>query len=331
MFIKKGNHYHPHYFFKQVDSLPNSTFLMMKNGEDFYLQEITPFSIPTKLYGGFEQMADRVKETFSRKDTSVGALFTGYKGMGKTILAKLVCHKASMPTILISEPFSGASLQGFLDVITQECIVLIDEAEKVYKDKQEELLPLLDGVIKTKKLFLLTSNDKDLNSFLMNRPGRLHYHFHFDSLTEDVITEVVEDKLENEDKKEELIEFALDLGHISMDGLLALIFEINSYNQSPMEAVRHLNINVEQALYDVTMIVGGKHYVTTFTGHPYQSPKYMIYYQEGNDYWSRNSYEVVLKDAARFRGGGGDVELRFDDGTLIKFKKVKTERTQLLN
>ena len=78
-------------------------------------------------------------------------------------------------------------------------MVLFDEFEKVYdSDEQEEMLTLLDGVFPSKKLFVLTCNDKwRVNQHMRNRPGRIFYMLDFTGLDEDFVVEYCHDNLKN--------------------------------------------------------------------------------------------------------------------------------------
>ena len=65
--------------------------------------------------------------------------------------------------------------------IEQPCIILFDEFEKVYDDQdQEKALTLLDGVFPSRKLFIMTVNNKwRVNEHMRNRPGRIYYMLDF--------------------------------------------------------------------------------------------------------------------------------------------------------
>ena len=61
------------------------------------------------------------------------------------------------------------------------------------------LLSLFDGTTGGKKLFIVTCNELySLNSYIVNRPGRFHYHFRFDYPTPEDIREYLHDKLPEE-------------------------------------------------------------------------------------------------------------------------------------
>jgi hypothetical protein len=79
--------------------------------------------------------------------------------------------KQGVPTIVINAPWCGDKFNTLIQSIQQPCIVMFDEFEKVYSsEEQEAMLTLLDGIYSSKKLFLLTSNDKwRVDSHMRNR------------------------------------------------------------------------------------------------------------------------------------------------------------------
>ena len=63
-------------------------------------------------------------------------------------------------------------------------------------DPQSGLLSLFDGTSQGKKLFIITCNSlSKLNDYLVNRPGRFHYHFRFEYPSSEEIMEYLTDKL----------------------------------------------------------------------------------------------------------------------------------------
>ena len=102
---------------------------------------------------------------------------------------------------------------------------------------------------------IFTCNDlKGLNDFLVNRPGRFHYHFRFDYPTADEIRTYMQDKLKPEyyDQIDAVIGFAgrIDLNY---DCLRSIAFELNT-GLPFTEAIKDLNIvNLNAERYNITM------------------------------------------------------------------------------
>ena len=154
------------------------------------------------------------------------------------------------PVILVDEAYKG--LARFIENIEQECVVLFDELDKTFKstkenDEQAKLLSLFDGTAGGKKMYIVTFNELyGLNDYIVNRPGRFHYHFRFEYPTATEIREYLEDKLEKNyyGEIDKVIEFAGRI-NFNYDCLRAIAFELN---QGAMleEAITELNIlNVE--------------------------------------------------------------------------------------
>ena len=79
-------------------------------------------------------------------------------------------NKAGLPLIIVDMAIPGVA--DFISSISQECIVLFDEFEKIFREDskddehpQEELLSLFDGVDSGKKLFVITF-EREKTAFL---------------------------------------------------------------------------------------------------------------------------------------------------------------------
>lgn len=148
---------------------------------------------------------DKVLSSFHCAERNLGVILSGDKGIGKSMFAKLLCIKAveaQLPVILIDSCVPG--IARFIESIEQECVVLFDEFDKTFKnthdhDDQSALLTLFDGTAGGKKLFIVTCNELyRLSDFIVNRPGRFHYHFRFNYPEPDDIRAYLKDKLKPE-------------------------------------------------------------------------------------------------------------------------------------
>ena len=241
-----------------IDALPPSIFEICYEPErGFSLNETCgAFKNSEKLYGEAEAVSEKVLNTFNSVDGNLGVLFSGSKGLGKSLTVRNICKKAlekGLPVILVKEHFNSVS--QFIETIFQPVVVVFDEFEKIYPnrsksekddlDGQDSLLNLFDSNLAGKKLFLLACNDtRNLSEYLLNRPGRLHYHFRMFKLSVDEITEYCTDKLEKEQHK--LIPDICSLGtripDFSYDILRSIVFELNTGKCSLIETGRVLNI-----------------------------------------------------------------------------------------
>lgn len=231
-----------------------------------FLETISDFEIKGKLYGNNTRHADRIINTFLDRPSATGVMLVGEKGSGKTLLTKTIAINAAemgIPTIVINTSYSGDKFNSFLQSIEQPCIILFDEFEKVYdEDSQEEILTLLDGVFPSKKLFLLTANDKwRVDKHMRNRPGRLYYMIEFKGVEDSFIKEYCEDNLKNKSHINSICQVAAVFDKFNFDMLKAIVEEMNRYNESPQEVLKLINAKPEfgnRSKFDVKLQIDGK-------------------------------------------------------------------------
>jgi SpoVK/Ycf46/Vps4 family AAA+-type ATPase len=158
---------------------------------------------------------------------------------------------------------TGEPFFQFLYSIQQECIIFIDEYEKIYDNKeQEEMLTVLDGVFQSKKMFIITCNDRyKLDSHLRNRPGRVHYLIEFDGLAPAFIKEFCQENLKDKNRVNEVVQICGLFSTINFDMLQALVWEMNLYNEAASDAIKLLNAKPESddySIYDITASILGR-------------------------------------------------------------------------
>ena len=241
---------------KTYTKLPAGTYEVCFNKfSGFFLTSHNDLVISEgKIYGCSEKKVQKVLTSFSKVDRNFGVILSGRKGIGKSLFARLLAVQAKeyeIPLILVTTYFPG--IANFLSSIEQEVIVLFDEFEKTFAEKddvspQEEMLPLFDGLDGGKKLFVVTCNEvSKLNTYLLNRPGRFHYHFMLNNPNPDEIQEYLEDKLEEQYHSliKKVVGFAANT-NITYDILRAIAFELNN-GYSFEETLEDLNISKEEA------------------------------------------------------------------------------------
>ena len=235
------------------DQLPAGNYVVkMDPYDNFYIEQIESFDVPTRLYGDTTKNTERIINSFWDRDKSTGVMLVGEKGSGKTLLSKNICvelAKQNVPTIVINAPWHGDKFNTLIQSIQQPCIVMFDEFEKVYNsEEQESLLTLLDGIYSSKKLFMLTSNDKwRVDNHMRNRPGRIFYMIDFKGLDEAFIREYCLENLANPEPKtvDTVVNISSVFAAFNFDMLKALIEEMNRYGETPQEAMRILNVKAE--------------------------------------------------------------------------------------
>ena len=228
----------------------------------FYLEETEIKLSHGKIYGDAQDIADHVAEAFEKNDPNknLGVLFSGEKGLGKTLTTRLVLEKfyGKKPIIIISE-----YINGMTDFISnfKGCVVLMDEFEKFTGGntdsedensltKQESLLSIFDGNTGCSgNLFLLTANNTyKLNENLKSRPGRMRYHYKFISENATVVRNYCNDNLNNKEIIEDVVETLGGAGFVSMDILSSFVDELNKFpDKKPSEVLKYFNIENENA------------------------------------------------------------------------------------
>lgn len=271
------------------EQLPAGNYVVkMDPFDNFFIEQIEDFDTPSKLYGDTTRNTDRIINSFWNRDKSTGVMLVGEKGSGKTLLSKNICielAKQSVPTIVINAPWHGDKFNTLIQSIEQPCVVLFDEFEKVYNsEEQEALLTLLDGIYSSKKLFMLTSNDKwRVDQHMRNRPGRIFYMVNFTGLDADFIREYCVDNLKNQKHTETIVNIASVFSAFNFDMLKAMVEEMNRYNETPQEAMRILNVKAEfdgGASYKVEIMKGDRvadrTSPTTWNGAPLSSKEICV-------------------------------------------------------
>lgn len=234
---------------KTIQAVPPGNWLVRFDERNlfFFLEKMHDFTIPDKIYGDCDYLTDRYLKTFKKYDKNLGVSLSGVKGTGKSLTAKMLAIKSNLAVIIINEPFTGSMFNSFIESINQECIVFIDEFEKVYSkpENQAAMLTLLDGAFMSKKLFLFTSNETSrFNNYLMNRPGRIHYFKEYRRIDDETLKQIIDETLVDKTKEEELKRIINLIDDANIDMVFSLIREMNDFKEGAKEAVDHLNISI---------------------------------------------------------------------------------------
>lgn len=303
---------------KVYDKLPAKTYtICFEKMSGFHLEAHADLKISEKIYGVHEEKALKVLRSFAGFDRSLGVILSGDKGIGKSLFAKRLCEMAvaqGIPVLIVDQFIPGVA--SYIESIDQEVLVLFDEFDKTFgnirvgeneADPQAGLLSLFDGVAHGKKLFVITCNElRGLNDYLVNRPGRFHYHFRFDYPSDTEIKEYLTDKLSKAyyGEIEKVVAFSKRV-NLNYDCLRAITFELNT--GEPFEtAIQDLNIlNLNQEKYrvtchftDGTTLTNRRVYLDLFDG---ESDRVVELYDRKNDNVCdvRFSVEATIYDTAR--------------------------------
>lgn len=276
----------------------------LKKNTGFYLEKYGDFEIKEKMYGVHKSKVDKVIKAFDMFERNLGVILSGDKGIGKSLCAKLLATemvKTGVPVIIVDRFIPG--INSYLESIEQEVMVLFDEFDKTFgniqtseneTEAQTGMLSLFDGISKGKKVFVITCNHLTyLSDYLINRPGRFHYHFRFDYPTPEEIREYLSDKVLPEyiEEIENVIMFSGKV-NLNYDCLRAIAFELNtgiSFN----DAIKDINIlNTDLSKYELLLyfdnglVIKTTQKIDLFNGENHRiefRPKNCYLYIEFND------------------------------------------------
>lgn len=248
---------------KTYKQLPVGTYTVMFHPQEGYWLEVRN-DLETqeeKIYGKHEKRIAKILRSYEASRRNFGVILSGKKGTGKSLLTRMLAAAAvqrGLPVIIVDAPIPG--LASFIEGIPQEVVIIFDEFEKIFKydeenntDNQSALLSLFDGLSTGKKLFVITCNEvTELSEYLLNRPGRFHYHFEIKCPTADEIREYMTDKLGqgHEEIINKIVKFTA-LSDITYDCLRAIAFDI-SLGYTLEETLEDLNISAnEEGYFDI--------------------------------------------------------------------------------
>jgi len=347
-FLKQGNTYRVSK--KEAldikEQLPAGNYVIKKDemSGQLYLETIDKFEFKGKVYGDTMKRADRILYAFEDRPATTGVMLTGEKGSGKTLLAKMLSIKGyekGIPTIVINAPWCGDAFNAFIQSIEQPVIVVFDEFEKVYDEQEQEaMLTLLDGVYPTKKLFVLTCNDKwRVNQHMRNRPGRVFYSLEYKGLEADFIREYCEDNLKAKEHIDKIVGIAGTFGQFNFDMLKALVEEMNRFNETPQEAMVMLNAKPEysdEGRYKIKLLINGEELAETeyedkeWHGNPLNKRVNISYRNYSTDPeaegdWDWESIRFEPNNLKKIDDNGNKYVFVASNGSTLVLTKVKEQ------
>jgi hypothetical protein len=241
--------------FENLKHLENKVYTIVDSMFGAVLIEEEDFKFPEKIYGNEEPFVKHVLNYYNHSDKNVAVALVGQKGQGKSLTAKLLCKESNLPVILIKDKANKSVLE-FIASLEDNIVVFVDEFEKMYKEKTNQLddngvpitnndqeiwLSILDGntVFKNKVLFVFTSNS-ELSEYLVDRPSRIRYLKEYKYLNKEIVEQYLNDNLKDKSKVEEFIS-VISLKNLNLDILSELVKEVNFSNMSVKDIISIFN------------------------------------------------------------------------------------------
>lgn len=231
------------------EGLPKGIYEVKVSMTGFYLSKIAEsFTFDYKLYGLNQKFIDYVLKTYENTTGNLGVLLDGIKGTGKTVVAKELCNRLQLPVILVQSMGvdTNSKLIKYLSTsIDFDCIFFFDEYEKEFKNSSD-VLSFMDGTYNSiyRKVFLLTTNELNVDPNLLGRPSRIRYKKSFSNLSEEVTREILNDILEDKTAIEKVIELTHSMNIITIDLIKAIATEINIHGVEALPDIKE-TFNIE--------------------------------------------------------------------------------------
>ena len=252
------------------EGLPKGIYEVKLSMAGFYLSKIAEsFTFDYKLYGLNQKFIDYVLKTYENTTGNLGILLDGIKGTGKTVVAKELCNRLQLPVILVQSMGSDTNdklIKYLSTAIDFDCIFFFDEYEKEFKDSSD-VLSFMDGTYNSiyRKVFLLTTNELNVDPNLLGRPSRIRYKKSFGNLSEEVTREILNDILEDKTAIEKVIELTHSMNIITIDLIKAIATEINIHGAEALSDIKEtFNIEFSKFSY-LYKIIQVRHYNVEFT------------------------------------------------------------------
>ena len=252
------------------EGLPKGIYEVKLSMTGFYLSKIAEsFTFDYKLYGLNQKFIDYVLKTYENTTGNLGVLLDGIKGTGKTVTAKELCNHLQLPVILVQSMGSDTNdklIKYLSTAIDFDCIFFFDEYEKEFKDSSD-VLSFMDGTYNSiyRKVFLLTTNELNVDPNLLGRPSRIRYKKSFGNLSEEVTREILNDILEDKTAIEKVIELTHSMNIITIDLIKAIATEINIHGAEALPDIKEtFNIEFSKFSY-LYKVIQVRHYNVEFT------------------------------------------------------------------
>ena len=230
---------------KTHSDLPVGTYEIQFNPMAGYsLEKVDDLTaVGERVYGNRQVKADKIIRSYKHMDRNLGVMLSGDKGQGKSLFVRMLADAAradDMPVIKVTKATPG--IADFIDSLG-ECLVIFDEFEKVFRksssyddednssNSQDQFLSVFDGTSSVNRIYCITFNNMyGVSNYMLNRPGRFHYHLRFDYPTVDEIETYLIENVEGITTQQikDVVRFSLRTS-INYDHLRAISFEFKTH------------------------------------------------------------------------------------------------------
>lgn len=240
------------------EGLPKGIYEVKESRTGYYLNRLgDSFVFNYKLYGINNKFIDHFIKTYNNTTGNLGVLFNGIKGTGKTVTAEELCNRIGLPVIIVKSCKEVDDMLKFLATqINFDCIFFFDEYEKEFR-KSSSVLSFMDGVHNSqyRKIFLLTTNELEINNNLLGRPSRIRYVHSFGNLPEETTLELLNDILIDKDAIEPVLDLIRQMQIVTVDLVKALAQEVNIHGVDKIDLIcKNFNLEFSDFTYLVESI-----------------------------------------------------------------------------
>lgn len=237
--------------------LPVGTYTVAFNELTGYsLQIVDDMAVgEEKVYGGHTDKISKVFKTWDATSRSLGVMLSGDKGQGKSLFMRMLADtaiKRGLPVVRVTANTEG--IAEYLDTLGTALIVF-DEFDKVFAtdrregpregahNTQHQFLSLFDGTSSVRRMYCITFNDTyNVSEFVINRPGRFHYHIRFDYPNAAEVREYLLDNGAGPEIAEKTVRLS-KMTSLNYDHLRAIAWEASIHPGVPFEdLIDDLNI-----------------------------------------------------------------------------------------
>jgi hypothetical protein len=248
-----GTKFFPQTRADKSSKLPPGVYRFAQSREGWWLERTSAaFEFPFKVYHASGHIINRIKTYWKNNRGNLGILMNGLRGAGKTMTAQLLSNdlieELGVPVLVVRGPIP---LQVVFDQVQQDMIVIFDEFEKTHDENlhpgaQQSLLSTIDGMSRSsaERLIIFTTNSTNINENFRDRPSRIHYRFEFSRVADEIIDGLIDDSLpaDLQHFKPDIFEFLNSRKICTIDIVKAVIAEVNTFRESPLQFEDMLNV-----------------------------------------------------------------------------------------